>query len=148
MRFEVTYCKTKIKEEKNMTSLTRRFIVNSAKIFNGFNKSQSFTKCIRQMHLLTNQQSHLAAATSAHNQCCALKPIVYNPVRFKKNKRNSRNDEQEQHEEEEASDDEDNEADLKEFKEGDKSDRNLAQVKVQTLRLDTVIKAGLGLPKR
>ncbi|XP_055324800.1 uncharacterized protein LOC129579147 [Sitodiplosis mosellana] len=132
-----------------MTSLTGRIFVNSASILNGLYKSQSFTKCIRQMHLLTNQPpmviSRVATLTSIQNPCSALSPIVYNPVRFKKNKRSSNRDEEEK---DEDSDAEDGDGDLSEFKEGDKSDRHLAQVKVQTLRLDTVVKAGLGLPKR
>lgn len=143
--FEVTYYKNK---NKNMTSLSSRIILNSSIIFNGLSKSKPFTKCIRQMHLLTNQISlqRFAALTSTQNPYNALNPIVYNPVRFKKNKRSIRKTEEK--DEEVESDDENFESDLNEFKEGDKSDKNLAQVKVQTLRLDTVVKAGLGISKR
>lgn len=132
-----------------MTSLTRRIFAKSASISNVLFKSQSFSRCIRQMHLLANQQTLIPARTSTNNSCFALSPVVYNPVRFKKNKRNSQKDDDEEQQKDEDSDAEDDSSDLSEFKEGDKSaDRNLAQVKVQTLRLDSVIKAGLGLPKR
>lgn len=139
--FEVTYNKNK---NKDMSSLTRRFFLNSSIIFNGLLKTKPFTKCIRQMHLLTNQR--LAALASIQKPCNALNSIVYNSVRFKKNKRSIRKTEEK--DEEDDSDEENFESDLSEFKEGDKSDRNLAQVKVQTLRLDTVVKAGLGISKR
>lgn len=128
-----------------MTSLTRRIFIN---ISNVLYKSQSFPKCIRQMHLLANRQTLIQSRLSTNNSCFALSPVVYNPVRFKKNKRHSQKDDDER-EKDEDSDAEDDSSDLSEFKEGDKSsDRNLAQVKVQTLRLDSVIKAGLGLSKR
>lgn len=136
-----------------MTWLTRRILFNCANIFNGVYKSQPFPKCLRQMHLLSSQQSmvtsRLAAPTSTQHPCYVLKPIVYNPVRFKKNKRSRNKTEQQEDEEDENSDedDDDDKSDLNKYKEGGQSDRSLTKVKVQTLRLDTVMKAGFGMPK-
>lgn len=132
-----------------MTSLIRRIFANSASISNVLYKSQSFSKCIRQMHLLTNRQTLIRSCLSTNNPCFPVSPVVYNSVRFKKNKRNSQEDDDEEEQKNEDSDAEDDSADLSDFREGYKSsDRNLAQVKVRTLRLDAVIKAGLGLSKR
>lgn len=65
------------------------------------------------------------------------------PIRHKSNKKKASS-----HNKEDIDDDDDDDAsNLNDFREGD-SDRNLAQIKVPTLRLDTVIKAGLGFTKK
>lgn len=79
---------------------------------------------------------------STHSSWNTQIPLVCTPIRQKSNKRN-RGIRQE-----ESDDEDENESDLSEFKEGDKSDRSLAQIKVQTLRLDAVIKTGLGFSKK
>lgn len=75
---------------------------------------------------------------------------VYTPVRFKSNKKNRNKGSSKAKDGDDDSDgaDDDDISDPNEFREGDASDRSLAKVKVQTLRLDTIIKAGLGIPKR
>ncbi|XP_031620909.1 uncharacterized protein LOC116339272 [Contarinia nasturtii] len=132
-----------------MTSLTRRFFLNS---YSGnLYKIQPHIKCIRQMHFAKNQHfsivtSRLLALNSSQNACIASSPFIFNQVRFKSNKRNRRKKDSD----DEASDDEaieNQDKGLSDFKEGDGSDRILARVKTQTLRLDSVIKAALGTPK-
>lgn len=136
-----------------MTSFTRRILFNnqSVKILNGFYTSQTFKKSFRQFHLMNNQYSigsRLSNVISLQNSCSGLNHCerVNTSVRYKSNKRNRRDKEQDNENDEE--DDDDDSSDINEFKDGDKSDRNLAQLKIQTLRLDTVIKAGLGISKR
>lgn len=130
-----------------MTLIAKRIFFNCkfVNILNGLYKSP--TEYARQVHLLGNHQismtaSHLTALSKLNNSRIALPSIVYNPVRFRsKGKQSNKNNN-------ENSDDESDDYDSSEFKEGDKSDRNLTRIKVQTLRLDTVIKAGLGISKR
>lgn len=85
----------------------------------------------------------------AENQCNALKlnggnTTVYMPVRFK-SKRMQSNKKQSS---DGYSSDEDNTSALDEFKEGNKSDKNLAQIKVNSMRIDGVIKTGLSISRK
>lgn len=119
-----------------------------------FNNSKSLTNCARQLHILPNTDLNLigvcrlSGLQTAYNSGSSSNQIIYTSIRFKSNKKNrklNRNDGD--GEEEEDSDNE--QSNLDEFRQGDKSsDRNLAEIKVQTLRLDTVIKSGLGFSKK
>lgn len=136
-----------------MTSLVRRIFLNnnqSVYILNGLYKSQPCTKFYRQNHLF-----HMKCLPIVGIRITApiqimpkrFNSLVYTPVRFKSNKRN-RNKGSSKNDDDSDNEDDDNESNLDDYREGDASDRNLARIKVQTLRLDTVIKAGLGIPKR
>lgn len=142
MHSEVTRCEIKIKK---MTSIARRLLLNSqnVNILKGSYTPQSYTRCIRQMYLL--QHRYLAAfrrpaVLSTQYTWSTQSPAVYTPIRQKSNKKNRGI------RPEESDDEDEDDSDLGEFK--DKLDKSLAQIKVQTLRLDTVIKAGLGFSKR
>lgn len=123
-----------------------------------YNNSKSLTNCACQLHIFRNEHlplvglRHLNALQTIHNSRESVNQAVYTPVRFKSSKKNrklNRNaaDDDDDGNEEEDSDDEQSSFD--EFRQGDKaSDRNLVEIKVQTLRLDTVIKAGLGFSKK
>lgn len=129
-----------------MNTLVQRIVVSNRQnvfILNRLNKSQSYSKCIRQIHLLNNQCFSLATArlvlpTLAQN--VSKTTIVYIPNRLKYDRKSpkSNNDS-----DDENDDDDDN---LDDFRDS-KSDR-VTQIKVQTLRLDSVIKAGLNLSKK
>lgn len=129
-----------------MNTLVQRIVVSNRQnvfILNRLNKSQSYSKRIRQIHLLNNQCFSLATArlvlpTLAQN--VSKTTIVYIPNRLKYDRKSpkSNNDS-----DDENDDDDDN---LDDFRDG-KSDR-VTQIKVQTLRLDSVIKAGLNLSKK
>lgn len=98
------------------------------------------------MHLLRNQYSaaiRVPTCLSSLSMCKTQSAVVYTSIREKSNKKNRGIRPPESDDE-----DEDDEAGMNEFKEGNKSDRHLSQIKVQTLRLDAVIKAGLGFSKR
>lgn len=127
-----------------MNSISRSVFDNRQAIFliNKLTKPQSYLKSVRCIHILSNNCPLISRSTAtATSKSCQLGNwIVYTPVRSKYNKKSSKQDD---------SDDDEDATDLNEFKEGDKSaDRNLAQIKIQTLRLDAVIKAGLGLSKK
>lgn len=122
-----------------------------------YNNTKSFTNCVRNLHILQNEHLPLvglcrlnALQTVYSSKCDSFNHVACTPIRFKSSKKNSkrnRTDDGVGEKEEEDSDDE--RSNLDEFRQGDTvSDRNLTEVKVQTLRLDTVIKAGLGLSKR
>lgn len=136
-----------------MTSITKRILFNSqsVKILNGFYNSKSCIKCIRQIHLLKNQNAFGSSVTNLMSiqKSCNASPLVTTSIRFKSNKRNRRAKGQDNKDEEENdNDDVDDRSGLNEFKIGDKSDRNLAQIKIGTLRVDAIIKVGLGIPRR
>lgn len=137
-------------------TITRLFVTKPyACILNRvFSNPKSFTNCVRQLHILPNTDLNLCglyrlgALQTSYDAGRSSNQIVYTTIRFKSNKKNrrlNRNDSDE--EDEEESDDE--QSKLDEFRHGDKtSDRNLTEIKVQTLRLDTVIKSGLGFSKK
>lgn len=143
-------------EPKTMASLIPRFLLISKSVhnFNGLHNIQSYTKCIRQMHLVHTRQfsivsSQLLALASAKHSPIASSPFNYNSLRFKHNKRGGKH----RHSDDESGDDDDDNDDddssnLNDFKEGNSSDRNLARVKTKSLRLDAVINAGLGISKK
>lgn len=120
-----------------------------------FSNSKSLSTCVRQLHILPNKSLnviglHRSGALQTASECgSSSNQVVYTSIRFKSNKKNRNvNRSNEDDENEEDSDDE-KVSNLDEFRQGDKaSDRNLSEIKVQTLRLDTVIKAGLGFSKK
>lgn len=137
------YCEFQI---KIMNSLAQRFVLNGQNVYilREFNKLQSCPKCIRQMHLFKNQcksptETHWSSLASSQNVHRTLNAIVYTPIRLKYDRKNPNSNE----DSDDENDDNDN---LDEFRDG-KSDR-VSQIKVQTLRLDSVIKAGLGMSKK
>lgn len=131
-----------------MNSLAQRILLNKQSVYrlNGLNELKLRTKCVRQMHLLKMYHTslpptHFTLLASTQSVYKRLNTIVYTPKRQKYDRKNptSSNDESD-----DDQDDDDN--NLDEFREG-KTDR-VTQIKVQTLRLDSVIKAGLGLSKK
>lgn len=116
--------------------------------------SKSLSNCVRQLHILPNKNLNLiglhrlGSLQTAYEVGSSSNQVVYTSIRFKSNKKNrnvNRKDEDDENEE----DSDDEESKLDEFRQGDKaSDRNLTEIKVQTLRLDTVIKSGLGFSKK
>lgn len=142
--FEVGHCSN---QNRTMSSVTRRFLFNNQSVYilNRLYNPQPCVNCVRKSHVLRNKflsitDSRLTALASVQNACNALNSVDYIPVRLKYDKKSSKHDDDEDSDEDESN--------LDEFRDGDKSDRNLATIKVQTLRLDTVIKAGLGYTKK
>lgn len=78
--------------------------------------------------------------------CPKLDSIIHETIRYKSNKRQRRNKNEEQTDDEDE--DEDSDDDLSEFKEGNKSDANIVQIQIPSLRLDSIIKASLNISKR
>lgn len=123
-----------------------------------FINSKSFTNCVRQLHILPNKKLpliglyRLGALQTTYDSGNSSNQIVITSIRFKSNKKNrklNRNDKDDDDDEEDKDDSDDEHSNLDKFRQGDKaSDRNLTEVKVQTLRLDTVIKGGLGFSKK
>lgn len=137
------YCEFQI---EIMNSLAQRFVLNrqNVYIFKEFNILQSCSKCVRQMHLFKNQcqsltETHWSSLALTQNVHRTLNSIVYTPIRLKYDRKNPNSNQ----DSDDENDDNDN---LDEFRDG-KSDR-VSQIKVQTLRLDAVIKAGLGMSKK
>lgn len=133
-----------------MTSVTRRILFNNSSVYilNRLFNAQSSAKCVRTSHFLTNKcvlaaNFYQNTVISTQNVYSVLQPVDFVPIRHKSNKKKASSKD-----EEESDSDDDNDDDLDDFREGDKSDRSLSQIKVQTLRLDTVIKAGLGFSKK
>lgn len=88
------------------------------------------------------RQIHLLSCKYPSSTSCNCDGFVYGvavPIRFKSNKRGNRSNTE--------SDDED-ESDAEDFRQGDKSDKSLSTLKVQTLRMDTILSVGLGLSKK
>lgn len=119
-----------------------------------FSNSKSLSHCVRQLHSLPTKNLNLiglyrlGALQTAYGSGSSSNQILYTSVRFKSNKKNRNVNRSDEDDENEAESDDD-ESKLDEFRQGDKvSDRNLTEIKVQTLRLDTVIKSGLGFSKK
>lgn len=120
--------------------------------------SKSFTNCVRQLHILPNKElpliglSRLGSLQTAYDSGNSSNQIIYTSIRFKSNKKNrklNRNEKDGDDDDEDKEDSDDEQSNLDKYRQGDKSsDRNLTEIKVQTLRLDTVIKAGLGISKK
>lgn len=118
------------------------------------NNSRPSTNCVRQLNIFPKKDFHLSglyrlgALQAACDSGSCPNQILHTSIRCKSNKKNRRSNRNESDEE----DDEDSDGEkskLDEFRQGDKaSDRNLTEIKVQTLRLDTVIKFGLGFSKK
>lgn len=137
-----------------MTSFVRRIIFNNQSFYvlSGLYKSPPCTTFCRQIHLLHMKCLPIIGIriTAPIESTFNNNTQVYTPVRFKSNKKNRNKGSSKAKDGDDDSDgaDDDDISDPNEFREGDASDRSLAKVKVQTLRLDTIIKAGLGIPKR
>lgn len=119
-----------------------------------FSNSKTFSNCIRQLHILPNKDSNLfglhrlSGLQLPYESGGSSNQIVYTSIRFKSNKKN-KNAKRNETDDESDEESDDEKSNLDEFREGDKAaDRNLMELKVQTLRLDTVLKAGLGLSKK
>lgn len=135
-----------------MASVVRRFLLNqqNAICLNSLYKSSSNA---RQLYCIQNRPFSIgncrvnAFTVPQNNVCNRMNPIICTSIRLKSNKRN-RKQRNANDDEDEESDDDDDSMGMDSFREGNSSDRNLVKVKVQTLRLDTVIKAGLGYTKK
>lgn len=119
------------------------WIVN--RIFN--NHSKSFTNRVRPLHILQNSDLSLVGLCRVNDALktlqilsCPPNQILHTSIRFKSNKRNRRSnrndsDEDDDDDTDRADNDDEERSHLDEFRDGDKSsDRNLTEVKVQTLR--------------
>lgn len=153
----VNYTHFKLDRNNNMIFVIRRLFVtqqNACILNRVFNPSKPISNCVRQLHILQNKKlpmtgcCHLDALQAAYN----CNRVVHTPIRFKSNKKNrklNRNHKGDEDDEDDKDDSDDERSNLDEFRQGDSSsDRNLTEIKVQTLRLDTVIKAGLGFSKK
>lgn len=142
-----------------MTFTIRRLCVNSQQniyLLNRiFSSSKLYPNRFHQLHTLRHTDLpqvgfyRFYALQFPYTLAYSSNQIVHTSVRFKSNKRNKRTNRNDSDEEDDEDSDDERKSNLDEFRDGDKSaDRNLAEVKVQTLRLDTVIKAGLGFSKK
>lgn len=110
-------------------------------------------KFTRNIHLLRSATEISSISVNKRNdcndnlfkslQCNKLNSNAYLPVRFKSKQKHPKKSKST----DDYSSDEDDD-DMAEFREGNKSDKSLAQIKVQSMRLDALIKSGLGISRK